>query len=442
MNRLTGVFGCLLVLCALILTAGCGSDSAGDQPTSDSSTSTLSGTTRVTLKPRTEDGRAPTDQSLDKAEQILRDRVNAFGVFGVRVESVGDTFVITIPGDARAKADTLGRAARLYIRPVAISPGSQPSSADPPAPEPQRRVFPQKQPPSTDAPTPQAIAEAKAARQSTDPAVRNAALVALDCAAPDPLEGRDDPALPLITCDNGGVKYQLEPTVIDGNEISDAKSSFNDQQGKNVVTVTFSSAGADAWAKLTRENLNRQVAFTLDTRVITAPLIRSPTPVGLPTEISGDFTADDARTLATNLKYGSLPFTLDVTEVEYVGDASPSLSLPSTISSAASQSPVEVPRSAPSSPATDIHDLSCGTVTVPQTGRQLTVVIASSNGPLECAEAIAVSAEFFATANGRVWPVRSFECTTHGAAEAEQLEYVVDCQDAVRGVKIILTEAS
>lgn len=111
-NRLTGVFGCLLVLCALILTAGCGSDSAGDQPTSDSSTSTLSGTTRVTLKPRTEDGRAPTDQSLDKAEQILRDRVNAFGVFGVRVESVGDTFVITIPGDARAKADTLGRAAR------------------------------------------------------------------------------------------------------------------------------------------------------------------------------------------------------------------------------------------------------------------------------------------------------------------------------------------
>lgn len=51
-------------------------------------------------------------------------------------------------------------------------------------------------------------------RQSVDPATQQAAAQAFDCAQgrPDPLDGRDDPALPLVSCDRvQGTKYILAP---------------------------------------------------------------------------------------------------------------------------------------------------------------------------------------------------------------------------------------
>ena len=100
------------------------------------------------------------------------------------------------------------------------------------------------------------------------------------------------------------------------------------------------------------------------------------------------------------------------------------------------------PTPAPATPVpvdNETRDKRCGTVTNPRNGGVLTVVIKISNGPFECSEAESIFNEFLATVNDRTWNVRSFQCVTHGAVEAERLGYGVDCQDSSRGATLILT---
>jgi preprotein translocase subunit SecD len=316
----------LIATTALVSCGTDDSDPAAEIASSVPSSVRQSGTTRVTLTPHDANSSQTDRRNTESTLAILRDRVDALGLSGSRVEVDNNTFVITIPGDQRARAQSLGRTAQLYIRPVVDPPqsGSEIPGLQPPS-APQGRIFPQKEPP-----TPEDVAAAKASRQSADPTVQDAALSSLDCAERDPLQGYDDPSLPLITCDDQGVKYRLGPSIIAGREISETTSYFDDKWAKDVVTLTFTDTGSQTWATFTRENIGHRAAFTLDTRVISAPTIQSATPVGSPTQISGNFTAEEAHALATNLKYGSLPYSLDVSEVEYIGDTATSSVAPPT----------------------------------------------------------------------------------------------------------------
>lgn len=67
--------------------------------------------------------------------------------------------------------------------------------------------------------------------------------------------------------------------------------------------------GSATWAKLTQEYLQKQVAITLDSKIISAPVIQSATPVGSATAITGSFSQKEAQDLANNLKYGALPLS-------------------------------------------------------------------------------------------------------------------------------------
>ena len=60
---------------------------------------------------------------------------------------------------------------------------------------------------------------------------------------------------------------------------------------------------------MTQQNLKKQVAITLDSAVISAPVIQGATPVGSATSITGDFSQEEATSLANNLKYGALPLS-------------------------------------------------------------------------------------------------------------------------------------
>ncbi|MGB6274666.1 MAG: protein translocase subunit SecD, partial [Rhodococcus sp. (in: high G+C Gram-positive bacteria)] len=99
----------------------------------------LQGGTRVTLTARTPDGNAPTQDSLQQAQQIIETRVNGLGVTGSEVVVDGDNLVITVPGDDSSQARTLGQTARLFIRPVvgSVAPsagegaGTQQTPVDP-----------------------------------------------------------------------------------------------------------------------------------------------------------------------------------------------------------------------------------------------------------------------------------------------------------------------
>ncbi|MGW0251768.1 protein translocase subunit SecD [Nocardia goodfellowii] len=356
--RLLGVYAALLaVIYALVFFTG-------DKTPTPKLGIDLQGGTRVTLTARTPDGSKPSQDSLKKAQEIIENRVNGLGVGGSEVVVDGDNIVITVPGDDGQQARALATTAKLYIRPVLAAvpvgpdgkvptqgvtqptpappaetapPAEVPPAEVPPAevPVPQPRVFPAQAPtPPADpgALTPQEIAqkeiaEAKATRQSADPAVQQAAVLAMDCSKPDPLAGNDDPALPLITCAVPGSPnpevYLLGPSKIDGQEIKDATAGLNSQQARHEVNLEFKSGGSDAWAAITGDAIKQQspqnrVAFVLDSRVVSAPVVQQGPQLGGRTTISGNFNAASSKELANTLKYGSLPLSFQTSEAETV----------------------------------------------------------------------------------------------------------------------------
>lgn len=162
-----------------------------------------------------------------------------------------------------------------------------------------------------------AIAAARQSRQSTDPAVQQAALLALDCAVRDPLRGYDDPNLPLVSCAQDGTeKYVLGPAFLEGTQIENATAQPNSTGAGWVIMLTFKPEGAAIWATYTAQNIGKAAAFVLDGEVVSAPTIQSA--IYGNTEISGQFNQESAQQLASVLRYGSLPLSFEASEAQTV----------------------------------------------------------------------------------------------------------------------------
>ncbi|GGL45109.1 protein translocase subunit SecD [Planomonospora parontospora] len=86
----------------------------------------LAGGTTVTLSPITPNGGAPSEESLNLAVNIIRDRVNGSGISDAEVASAGDNIVISVPGAGQEEVVKLvGTTAELRFRQVlAIAAGS------------------------------------------------------------------------------------------------------------------------------------------------------------------------------------------------------------------------------------------------------------------------------------------------------------------------------
>jgi preprotein translocase subunit SecD len=143
-------------------------------------------------------------------------------------------------------------------------------------------------------------------RQSADPAAQQAAAQALDCAqgSPDPLAGRDDPALPLVSCDRAnGTKYVLGPAFLSGADVGWVAARADPQSERPIIEIRFTAAGSRTWADWTGGNIGKQVAMVLQSRVLTAPQIQSAI-TGGETQISGQFTLPEARQLAHDIAGG------------------------------------------------------------------------------------------------------------------------------------------
>ncbi|MGM5593741.1 protein translocase subunit SecD [Corynebacterium glucuronolyticum] len=168
-------------------------------------------------------------------------------------------------------------------------------------------------------------------RQSTEGATQMAAAALMECSEEnthDPIAGGDDLSKPLVACyPEMGQPLLLGPSPLlvgepedgrrlTGNEIDTNRpinGGINPQTAQNEVVFTFKSdngeTGSETWAKLTQEYLNKQVAVTLDSQIISAPQVQSATPVGSSTMITGMKNEEEAKTLANNLQYGALPLS-------------------------------------------------------------------------------------------------------------------------------------
>ena len=103
-----------------------------------------------------------------------------------------------------------------------------------------------------------------------------------------------------------------------GKVIKNATVSQDPTNGGIVVNVTMDTAGTKTWADYTTAHVGKQVAIVLDGVVKSAPVVNEPI-TGGQTQISGKFTADEAKSLATVLQTGALPVKLVPVDTRTVG---------------------------------------------------------------------------------------------------------------------------
>ena len=117
----------------------------------------------------------------------------------------------------------------------------------------------------------------------------------------------------------GGGSIEVEKRVmVDGADLVDAQQSFDQQTGEPDVTFRFNLRGGQKFGQVTSENVGRPFAIVLDGKVISAPVIRSPITGGTG-QITGNFSLDEASSLAILLRAGALPAKLTVVEERTVG---------------------------------------------------------------------------------------------------------------------------
>jgi len=105
---------------------------------------------------------------------------------------------------------------------------------------------------------------------------------------------------------------------LDGGAITDAKDAFGDQKGTAEVDMGMNAEGARIWARLTGENIGKCIAIVLDNYVYSYPRVQTEIKGGR-SQITGDFTINEAKDLANVLKSGKLPAPAHIIKEELVG---------------------------------------------------------------------------------------------------------------------------
>ena len=302
----------------------------------------LQGGTQVILSPQAVAGTNLDADQLAQTVSIIRQRVDGFGVAESEVTTQGsgnDTkIIVTIPGATdRAVVDQLKTTAKLSFRPVlAIDYGS---------PQPEASASPSASDSASASASPSASASASATPTPTPsptvsvpadqlvPPIQSATsddafvqrFQALDCAKSTIAEGAvDDETQYLITCEKDNTyKYALAPALLSGTDVQSATAGLPTQgAGGWQVDLTLTTDGAKKFADATKslsaqKSPNNQFAIILDGIVMSAPQVNEPILGGSAT-ISGSFTAEEAKALSQVLKFGALPVSLNVDEVQQI----------------------------------------------------------------------------------------------------------------------------
>lgn len=105
-----------------------------------------------------------------------------------------------------------------------------------------------------------------------------------------------------------------------GEVVTSARSEVRNDLGQNrpVVTMTMNDEGARKWARLTGDNIGRNIAIVLDGVVYSAPNVNNEITGGR-SEISGAFTVDETTDLANVLNSGRMEASVEIEQESVVG---------------------------------------------------------------------------------------------------------------------------
>jgi len=106
-------------------------------------------------------------------------------------------------------------------------------------------------------------------------------------------------------------------TLLSGSAIKDARVEMG-QWGQPYISLEFKSEAADKWAEITGQHVEERIAIILDNVVKSAPVVKSRILQGK-CVIEGQFTMEEARELKIVLKSGALPIPLNIVEEFTIG---------------------------------------------------------------------------------------------------------------------------
>ncbi|MFK4728491.1 protein translocase subunit SecD [Agromyces mediolanus] len=284
----------------------------------------LEGGTQIILEPKLESGQTASQEQLDQAVSIIRQRVDASGVAEPEINTEGSNVVVRIPGELDEQTrNRIEQSAKLELRPVLLASAATDQS-----------ISPSESP----APSDDAGLEATPTVEPTDPSDPSWITPALQnefdtfqCSSLDDPDANVAPAdQPLVTCDaSRTAKYILGPVEVSGANIVDATNGVVTTQngastGQWAVNLVFDDEGTKAFADVSTrlyglkgQTPRDQFAFVLDGAVISAPSMNGVITDGRP-QITGSFTQETSKALADQLKFGALPISFTVQSSETI----------------------------------------------------------------------------------------------------------------------------
>ena len=103
-----------------------------------------------------------------------------------------------------------------------------------------------------------------------------------------------------------------------GDVITTARHNFNQNKGSAEVTMVMNASASKTWANLTAQNVGKSIAVVLDGQVYSYPTVNGEITGGV-SQITGNFTIEEAQDLANVLKSGKLPVKINIAELNHVG---------------------------------------------------------------------------------------------------------------------------
>ncbi len=231
----------------------------------------LRGGTQVLLEADLGEGQTLDTGAMDAAKVIVENRVNGLGVSEAIVQRQGDSrLIVELPGieNPDQAVETLRSTGQLeFVDPAEV-------------------IFTQ----------------GMVVNTSNRPTVARDLQAQIDA-------GEADPAL---------IPYpdRVFTTVMTGDILRNALAT-TDQYGLYQIGFELTGSGSDQFYEYTRNNIGRQLAIVLDGYVLSAPEIQA----GIQGSgvISGQFTRDEAESLAVQMRYGALPVPLRVADISTIG---------------------------------------------------------------------------------------------------------------------------
>lgn len=105
---------------------------------------------------------------------------------------------------------------------------------------------------------------------------------------------------------------------LSGDVITDARADFSQMSAYANVSMSMNAEGAKVWARMTKDNIEKSIAIALDGYIYSFPRVNTEI-TGGNSQITGNFTVDEAKDLANTLKSGKMPAPARIVEENVVG---------------------------------------------------------------------------------------------------------------------------